>query len=115
MRLKIDLCGYKIAILASKLLWLSMSAPEPVERFSLNFGQMFASVKRCAKPITQSCRLKVKVTIEGPEFESLISDPFHITFTSGLIFIKLWSNVRLSETMFRTHKSTMPTQGQAHN
>ena len=28
-------------------------------------GQMFALVRWCAQPITQQCRLKVKVTIEG--------------------------------------------------
>ena len=37
--------------------------------FSLNFGQMFTSVWQCAEPITQPCGLKVKVTVEGHEFE----------------------------------------------
>ena len=40
--------------------------------------------------------------------------PLHISWTLWKIFIKLWSNVRLSESMCRTHKSTMPTQGQSH-
>ena len=55
----------------------------PLEGFSLNFGQMFASVKWCAEPIAQPCRLtrlQLKVT--------------------GLI---------LSEMMCRTHNSTMQT------
>ena len=36
-----------------------------------------------------SCRLKVKVTIEGHKFEPLILSLFHISFTKGGIFIKL--------------------------
>ena len=39
--------------------YIFLSAPEPFERFSLNFGQMFASVIRCAEPISQPCQLKV--------------------------------------------------------
>ena len=46
-------------------------SPIPLEGFSLNFGRMFASVRRCAE-------------------------------------------LSLSETMCRTHNSTMPTQGQGH-
>ena len=34
---------------------------------------MFALVWRCAEPITQACRLKVKVTVKGHEFEPCIS------------------------------------------
>ena len=34
----------------------------PLEGFSLNFGQIFSAVRQCAEPITQLCRLKVKVT-----------------------------------------------------
>ena len=41
--------------------------------------------------------------------------PLHISWTFWKIFIKLWSNVCLSETMCRTHNSTMPTRGQGHN
>ena len=33
---------------------------------------MFALVRWCAEPITQQCRLKVKVTIEGHQFEPWI-------------------------------------------
>ena len=36
--------------------------PEPFVRFSLNFTQMFLSVKWCAEHMTQLCRLKVKVS-----------------------------------------------------
>ena len=41
----------------------------PMGGFSLNFNQMFTSVGQCAEPITQPCGLKVKVTVEGHEFE----------------------------------------------
>ena len=40
-------------------------SPIPLEGFSLNFGQMFTLVRRCAESITQPCRLKVKVTVQG--------------------------------------------------
>ena len=71
---------------------------------------MFASVNRCAELISQLCQLKVKVTGHG--FELWISCPLHISYTPGRIFFKLWSYVCLSETMCRTHNSTMPTQSQ---
>ena len=41
----------------------------PLEGFSLNFGHMFASVRQCAELITQPCRHKVKVTVQGHRFE----------------------------------------------
>ena len=82
---------------------------------SLNFGQMFASVSQCAEPIIQPCQLKVKVTGQGHRFEPWISCPFHISYTPGRIFFKLWSYVCLSGTICRTHNSTMLTQGQGHS
>ena len=57
---------------------------------------LFTSVGQCAEPITQPCRL-VKVIIESHKFEPWISCLLHISFTPGRIFIKLWSNVCLSE------------------
>ena len=44
-------------------------SPLPLGGFSLNFGQMFTSVGQCAEPITQPWGFKVKVTVEGHEFE----------------------------------------------
>ena len=85
-------------------------SPEPFKRFSLNFGQMFSSVSRCAEPISQPFQLKV--TGQGHGFEPWISCLLH---TPGRIFFKLWSYVCLSETMWRTYNSTMPTQGQGHS
>ena len=38
---------------------------ESLEQFSLNFTQMFLSVRRCAEPRTQLRKLKVKVTLQG--------------------------------------------------
>ena len=40
-------------------------SPQPFERFSLNFIQMFLSVIQCAEFMTQLCRVKVKVTLQG--------------------------------------------------
>ena len=41
------------------------TSPKTFERFSLNFTQMFLSVMRCAKPMTQLCRLKVALQCHG--------------------------------------------------
>ena len=38
---------------------------EPFERFSLNFTQMFFSVRRCAEHVTQLWSLEVNVTVQG--------------------------------------------------
>ena len=94
--------------------FLSSISPEPFESFLWNFGQMFASVSRCAEPISQPCQLKVKVTGQGHGFEPWISCLLQISYTPGRIFFKLWSYVCLSEMMCWTHNSTMPTQGQGH-
>ena len=57
-----------------------VSAPYllPLERFSLNFGQMLIPVRWCAEPMTQLCRLMVKVTIKGSGGYLLILCPLHI-------------------------------------
>ena len=83
------------------------------ERFSWNFSQMFALVRQCAEPITQACRLKVKVIVKGHEFEPWISCSLHIFWTLWKIFIKFGSNVRLSEMMCRTHNSRSRSQFKA--
>ena len=72
----------------------------------------FASVSWYAEPITQPCRFRIKVTIEIHKFDFL-SAPYIIT--PGRIFIKLYSNVHLDETVCRTWVSTMQTQGQGHS
>ena len=82
---------------------VSAPYPLPLEGFSSNFGQMFTSLRWCAKPITKPCQLKVRVTIEGHQFEPFVSAPY-LLYTRR-IFIKFWSNVWLSEMMCRTHDS----------
>ena len=56
-------------------------SPIPLEGFCLNFGHMFAPVRRCAELITQPCRHKVKVTVQGHRFEPWISCPLCISYT----------------------------------
>ena len=80
----------------------------------LNFGHMFASMRRCAELITQPWRYKIKVTVQGHGFVSWFSCPLCISYTSGRIFFKFWSNVHY-KTMCRINNSTMPTQGQGHS
>ena len=48
----------------------------PFWRFSLNFIQMFRSVRRCAEHITQLPRLKFKVTGQGINPLNFVSAPF---------------------------------------
>ena len=55
---------------------------EPFERFSLDFTQIFLSVRGCAELMTLLCRLKVKVTLQGSViyplicFGSITPEPF---------------------------------------
>ena len=51
------------------------------EWFSLNFIQMFLSLRRCAELMTQLCRLKVKVTLKGHGIYLWISWTLHISST----------------------------------
>ena len=67
-------------------------SPLALKGFSLNIGQMFASVRWCAEPITQLCWLKVKVTIEGHQFEPWILKPLHC---HSDCLVKFGSDVRL--------------------
>ena len=84
------------------------------ERFSLNGGQILISVRRCAGPLTQLPRLKIKVTLQGLRIYPWISCLLHISWTLWTLFIKLHPNVPLNETVCRTHDSAMQTQGQGH-
>ena len=45
--------------------FVSFKSPQPFVRFSLNITQMILSVSWCAEPMTQLCKLKVKVTLQG--------------------------------------------------
>ena len=72
---------------------------QPFERFSLNFIQMLLIVIQCAEFMTQLCRVKVKVTLQGHGIYPWLSCPLHISSTLWKNFIKLHPNVPLSEIM----------------
>ena len=40
-------------------------SPEPFERFSLNFTQMFLSMRQGAEHMTQLCSLEINATVQG--------------------------------------------------
>ena len=89
-------------------------SPIPLEGFSLNFGHMFASVRQCAESITQSCRLKVKVTVQGHGLE------FRVRSVSPLPlggFSLNFGQMFTCGTMYRTYNSAMGTgtQEQGHS
>ena len=48
----------------------------PSNNFHINFTQIFLSVMQCAGPMTQLCRLKVKVTLQCHGIYPWISCPF---------------------------------------
>ena len=93
---------FKVACLSPEFRVHSIS-PLHQEGFSFIFGQMFASVKWCADPIAQPCRLTKS------QFKVTGFSPLYISFTPGRIFSKLQSNVHLSGTMCWTHISAMQT------
>ena len=61
---------------------------------------------------THSYADKVKVTVEGHQFEPWILRPLHC---HSDCLVKFGSNVHLSEMMYRTYNSTMQIQGLGHN
>ena len=83
-------------------------SPEPFERYLLNLGQMFALVRWCAEPITQQCRFKVKVTIEGPPVWALNFEAAPLSFFGGgysclsdcLVFVVVGGALRLIFCLF---------------
>ena len=88
--------------------------PEPFEQFSLNFTQIFHSVRQCVESMTQLHRLKVKVTLQGhgnyPSICVCSISPesferFSLNFTQMFHF---------SDSMCRTNDLAMHTQGQGH-
>ena len=78
---------FKVTGLSLEICVRSVS-PLPLGGFSQNFGQMFTSVGQCAEPIIQPCGRKVKVTVEGHEFEPWIWCWLHICFTPKRTFFK---------------------------
>jgi hypothetical protein len=87
---------------------------EPLEGISWNFSQMLSPWRRCAEPMFQPVRLKVKVTSNVWRFEPCILCPVHIFWTPRMNIMKLWPNVHSINMMCRTHVSTWPAQGQVH-
>ena len=63
LKVKVTLQGH---VIYSSVCVHSIS-PEPFEQFSLNFTQMFLSVRLCAEPMTQLC--KVKVTLHSRSWD----------------------------------------------
>jgi hypothetical protein len=67
---------------------------------------------RCAEPMLPMCQLKVKVTIEGQISNNQILDsmscPLCKSFSNGMIFFNLGSNVHFNKVMCRTHVTILP-------
>ena len=72
---------------------------------------MFLSVRLCAEPMTQLCRLKVKVTLQGYVIYSSVCvysispepfEQFSLKYHLNVLFV------------YRTHDSAMQTQSQGH-
>ena len=105
---------WKIFIIKLHSIRVHCLSLEPFGQFSLNFTQMFLSMKQhagTAGPMTQLHRLKIKVILQGHVIYPSI--PFHISWTLWAIFIKLHTNVPLSETVCRTNGSATQTLGQS--
>ena len=85
-------------------------SPESFESCSLNFTQMFLSVRRCAEAMTQLQDFKRS----WPHFE--VMGYFTLKFSVWLFLndIKNHSNAPLIETLCRTYDSDTHSQGQAH-
>ena len=77
-------------------------SPKTFDWFSLNVTQIFLSVRRCAEPMTQLRRLKVKVNGQGHVFYPifLYAPLYLLNPLTG--FTRLHANVPLSDTMCRT-------------
>ena len=92
---------------------VSSISPELLRPFSLNFTQMFLSVRQCAEPMTQLHSLKINVTIQGHKIYSSIfvrsisRQPFELV---ALIFIQVFFLVG----QCAEHMTQPVTQGQDH-
>ena len=81
-----------------------------LRRFSLNFTQMFLSLRRCAKQMNQLPRIKFKVTGQG----HVVCPSIRAHSISPESFERFSSNVFLSETVCRAHDPATLTQGHGH-
>jgi len=84
-----------------------------IEGFSSNLAEMFTSTRVCAEPRLPVWQLKVKVTIDGQISNNQILDnmscPLYKSYTNGIIYFKLYSNVQLNKVMCRTNVTFVPT------
>ena len=111
-RLKVNFQGHEIYPLQFPV---SSISPEPFERFSLNFTQMFLSARRCAEHMTQLWSVEVNVTVQGHRIYPWSWCLLHISRTLCKFFIKLHPNVPLSETICRSNASASKTlKGHGH-
>ena len=69
---------------------------EPIQQASLNFTEMFLSVRQYAEPMFPLHRLKIKVTLHGHgiyssiRFSSIFSEPFkQFSFTFTQMFLSV--------------------------
>ena len=62
LKVKVSFHGHGIYPLQFHICSIS---PEPFERFSLNFTQMFLSTRRCAEHMTQLWSFEVNITVQG--------------------------------------------------
>ena len=57
--------------------------------------------------------IKIKVNVKSHGIYPWISCPLHISYTTGRIFINVWSNVHLSKLV--SNDSATQTQSQGHD
>ena len=62
LKVKVNFQGHGIYPLKFPIRSIS---PEPFERFSLTFTQMFLSARRCVENMTQLWSLELNVTVQG--------------------------------------------------
>ena len=93
-------------------LWIScpLHISWPLRRFSLSFTQIFLLLSWCAEPMIRLRRLNAKFT--ESRLCDFVSAP--ISWTLRTIFIKLHSNVPLSETECKVHDLATETKWQSH-
>ena len=88
-RLKVKVTGQGHVIYPS--IRVCSISPASFERFSLNFTQMFLSVRRCAEHITQLPRLKVKGFTLEFRVRSVSPEPlgqFQLNFTQKFLSMR---------------------------
>ena len=69
--------------------------PNSFERFSINYTELILSVRRCAEPMTQLCRLKVKCKVMGFTLEFCVCsiswesfERFSLNFTQMFLSVR---------------------------